>query len=148
MAKRLVRWNRDANILTISQVLEDNNKVDLKAEFDLAKIFPTFLTDNEIQQEIIVNGVKQRLADVGAGEKEGTGKISAAKEIWSQLLEGKWGKERVNATGKAEAVKLAKSIGEIRKAMEPEKLQAMRTLGLSLTPEETKVLADWESQEA
>jgi hypothetical protein len=112
MAERIVKWTLDGTILKLLRSIEE---VVIGAEFDLAKIYPTFSEFNTIQQQIVVYGVKQKLADKGAGDiADYQGKVTSAKAKWDDLVNGKWAGERVNATGAAENKATLKLIKESR----------------------------------
>lgn len=118
MGKRVVKWVLNRAILAVAKALEDpKSEVLIEAEFDLEKLFPKFTELSEVQQQLIVYGTKQKLMDVGAGVGDEGGKISAAKKKWTELLEGKWAGERVNATGAAETKKAMTGLKEASKAV-------------------------------
>ncbi len=124
MAKRIVKWALNKAILTMSKALEDPKATaEILATFDLTKIYPTFNEMSIVQSQIIVYGVKQKLMDVGASEvAEVSGKVTAAKKKWEELLAGKWEGERVNSTG---AVENKRVLAEVHKASEAVTLQGL-----------------------
>lgn len=144
MAKRIVKWSLDGSILKLSKALENNENVTIDAEFDLTKLFPEYKTLNEVQQQLIVFGTRQKLMDVGASEVgNADGKISSAKKQWEQLLTGKWAGERVNGTGASESKRIATTIKGVRKNATPEQLIALQTLGFSLSADEQKIVDEF-----
>lgn len=111
MAKRLVSWNLDGTILVMSKIAEvvegkqtvASKDILLVAKFDLVKLFPTFAEFTDVQKQITVYGTKQKLSDSGAGDIASyEGKVKSAEDKWKELLDGKWGGSRINATGAAE----------------------------------------------
>lgn len=138
MAKRQVKWTLDGTVLKLAKALEDPKAVAvIEAEFDLTLIYPTFREMNDVQQQGIVKGMKEKLSDSGASEKANPlGKIAQAKETWQELLDGKWKGERVNSTGAAEDRAKMKKIKEaiagpvtltsliLKQTAEPEKFTA------------------------
>jgi len=118
MAKRIMKWSLTKNTLGVSKVVEGedakNAKIVLTAEFDLVLLYPDFESYNDVQQQIIVYGTKQKLADSGASEIADYGsKVKKAKTKWDELLSGKWTGSRVNGTGAAERKKLVKDISNL-----------------------------------
>jgi len=110
MAKRLVKWTLDKSILGVSKLAEGdakNTPIVLEESFDLSKLYPNFLEYTDVQKQLIVYGVKQKLADSGSSEIGSVvGKVQAARDKWQELIDGKWSGTRTNATGAAEAKKL------------------------------------------
>ena len=109
MAKRVVKWTLDGNVLKIGkQPVDEKDVFKPEAEFDLAIIFPNIVEMTDVQKNLVIYGTKQKLMDVGAGEKaDADAKIANAKTKWDELVAGKWTGERVNATGSAENKRLA-----------------------------------------
>lgn len=143
MAKRIVKWSLDGSILKMAKALESTAPEgfvnEIMAEFDLIKIYPTFDSMNDVQQQAIVYGVKQKLADVGSQIGESAGKVGAAKKQWERFLLGHFDGERVNATGAAENRRV---ISEVKKAAEVVSLQGLlikQTLYPEKFTEEDKV---------
>jgi len=112
MAKRLVKWELNESVLKMIRIIGEGEKaVDLPAKFDLIKLFPDFKEYSDVQKQLVVYGVKQKLSDSGANEVANFGgKIKNAKDKWQELLDGKWKGARVNATGAAEAKKFTADI--------------------------------------
>jgi hypothetical protein len=119
MAKRVVKWTLDGMILKLSKALEDpKSEVVIEAEFDLAKLFPSFIEYSEVQKQLVVYGTKQKLMDSGASDiGDGMTKIQSAKAKWAELLEGKWSGDRVNATGAAENKRIVSEVKEATKVV-------------------------------
>jgi hypothetical protein len=133
MAKRIVKWALDGVMLNLSKALEDPKATaEILAGFDLTKLYPTFAEMSDVQKQIIVYGVKQKLADVGASDiADPDGKVTSAKKKWEELLAGKWSGERVNATHAAENKKTLSAIKEASKVVSLQGLlmkQALSTL--------------------
>ena len=124
MAKRIVKWSLDGATLKMAKALEDPKATaEILAEFDLTKLYPTFGEMTVVQSQVIVYGIKQKLMDVGASEiAEVSGKVTAAKKKWDELLAGKWEGERINSTGAAENKRV---IAEVKKASEAVTLQGL-----------------------
>jgi hypothetical protein len=115
MAKRIVKWTLDGTILKLSKAIED---AVVEAEFDIIKLFPSFLEMTDVQKQLTTFGIRQKLMDTGAsavGESET--KIQAAKTKWEELLAGKWTGERVNSTGAAENKRIAAEVKEAAKVV-------------------------------
>ena len=107
MAKRVMKWTLNNNTLGVSKIAEGedakNAVIVLEAEFDLVSLYADFEAYNDVQKQIVVYGVKQKLSDSGASNiADFGGKIQSARDKWAELLEGKWTGSRVNATGVAE----------------------------------------------
>lgn len=142
MAERIVKWLLLDCVLKMAQVVGEN-KVEIKAEFDLSKIYPTFATFNDTQKQIIAYGIKQKLSDKGANSiADFGGKCQVAKQKYDELVAGKWSGERANATGDAEVKSAVKAIKAERANYSVEQLKAMKTLGFKLTAEEEAKIAE------
>jgi hypothetical protein len=102
MAKRIVKWTVDGNILKLSKVIGSEGVAVVEAEFDIIKLFPEFDKFTDVQKQLSIYGLKQKLMDCGADVSTSDEKISSAKTKWQELLDGKWTGERVNGTGAAE----------------------------------------------
>jgi hypothetical protein len=155
MAKRIVKWSLDNTILKLSKALEDPKATaEIMAEFDLAKLFPTFTEMTIVQRQVVVYGVKQKLMDVGAGEiAEVEGKVQRAKTKFQELLDGKWEGERVNATGAADNKRIVSEVKEAAKAVTLQGLMMKKIAfpGTFTTEDEAKLqefLAVYASNEA
>jgi len=116
MAKRIVKWmlEKETFKLTMAnQITETNKEAVAQADFSLPELFPNLKDLSDVQQQLVIFAVKQKLMDTGASEKgDLNGKVKAAKEKWAELLAGKWTGERTNATGAAENKKLLATIKE------------------------------------
>lgn len=131
MAVRLVKWTMDKTILKMVKPLE-NATGEIVAEFDLLKLFKNFSELTDIQQQIIAYGTKQKLSDKGANEVANLGgKVTNAKAVWTQLLEGKWSGERMNATGASENKKALSNIKEASKVLDFNGLMAKKLMGIA-----------------
>lgn len=102
MAKRIVKWTVDGNVLKLSKVIGSEEVAVVEAEFDIIKFFPDFEKFTDVQKQFSMFGLKQKLMDCGADVSTLDGKVSSAKTKWQELLDGKWTGERVNGTGAAE----------------------------------------------
>jgi hypothetical protein len=109
MAKRLVKWSLDVNTLKMAKALEDPKATaEILAEFDLVLLYPTFADMTDVQKQVVVYGVKQKLMDTGSSDVgDARSKVQSAKDSWDDLLAGKWKGDRVNATGAAEDKRIA-----------------------------------------
>ena len=130
MAKRVVKWLLDGNILKVAKPLEDPKATaEIQAEFDLTKLFAGFAEMTDVQKQLVVYGVKQKLMDTGASEiGDVQGKVSKARSKWAELLEGKWTGDRVNATGAVENKRVKGIITEAVKVISLEGLVMKKTL--------------------
>jgi len=128
MAKRLIRWELNDSILKMVRIVGEGEKTtELPVEFDLTKLFPNFNKFTEVQRQLVVYGVKQKLSDTGASKVGDFGsKIKAAKDRWADLLAGKWQGERVNATTNAKT--LAKKVKETSQVISLEGLVMKKQL--------------------
>jgi hypothetical protein len=107
MAKRIIKWTLDNTTLNmhkyVGTVNGKENATELICGFELVELFPDFTTMADIQKQVIVYGIKQKLMDKGASEIADTeGKIVSAKNKFADLVAGKWSGDRTNATGAAE----------------------------------------------
>lgn len=108
MASRLIKWVLTGAVLSVSRAIKDAT---VEAFFDLAEIFPEFNSYDDVQQQTIIKGIKEKLADSGASAKgDAGGKISNVKEVWAQLQKREWKGERVNATGASQERKLGREM--------------------------------------
>lgn len=119
MGKRLVKWSLDGAVLRLSKPAEDpKSVVTIDAEFDMARLLKVLFAQewgvvSEVGKQAFVYFAKQKLMDTGASEKGNYhGKVSMAKTKYTELLEGKWAGERVNATGASENKKLLSKMKE------------------------------------
>jgi hypothetical protein len=133
MAKRVVKWALDGNAMWIlklgKQPIDDKTPFVPEAEFDLAVIYPNIAEMSDVQKNLIVYGTKQKLMDVGAGEKaDADAKIKNAKDKWAELADGKWTGERTNATGAAENKRIVAGVKEASKVVSLEGLILKKNL--------------------
>jgi hypothetical protein len=108
MAK-VMKWTIDGSILSLEHV---DSPVTLSQAFDATDIFPEFGKMTDVQQKVIVNGIKQKLADSVAVSKEEKmtpdERSASIAELWERLCAGEWNKvgtERVSINKKAAAMK-------------------------------------------
>ena len=150
MAKKLINWTMDNGILKMAKYIADRKEGDpivIEAEFSLADFEAAMAKDEDFKNQCLTYLLKQKLMDSGASEiASPEGKVVSAKKRWKELLEAKWGGERVNATGKAENAQIAKTVKAARATMGIEELKALRTLGFQLSAEELKLLVEAESK--
>jgi hypothetical protein len=130
MAKRIVKWSLDGSILKMAKALDDPKATaEILADFDLTKVYVGFMEMTEVQRQIIVYGIKQKLMDVGASEvAEVSGKVTAAKKKWDELLAGRWEGERVNSTGAADNKKALAAVKEASKVVSLQGLLLKQTM--------------------
>jgi len=101
MKIRLVKWTVDGNVLKVSRII--GTEAVIEAEFNLIEIFPSFNEMTDVQKQLTIYAVKQKLMDCGASEVGNAGgKIANAKKTFADLVAGKWTGERTNSTGAAE----------------------------------------------
>lgn len=77
--------------------------------YDLVKIYPKFVEMNEVQQMVIVYGIKQNLSDKIAAMKDYTlkEKVKVMGERFQSLTDGIWktpSKEKASVKKKAQAL--------------------------------------------
>ncbi|MBE9592731.1 MAG: hypothetical protein IMF19_04555 [Proteobacteria bacterium] len=107
MAQERIKWTISPDgMLTIGF---GNEMLDVH---DIAKIYPTFKDMSEVQQMVIVYGIKQNLSDKIANMKDYTlkEKVKVMSERFQSLIDGIWKtpeKEKTSVKKKAE--ELAKS---------------------------------------
>ena len=144
MAKvRLVKWSMDGAVLKMARIIGEDALIE--AEFDLTKLYPNFDEFGDVQKQVIVYGVKQKLSDVGSSEiGNAGGKIANAKKIWERFLEGHFDGERVNATGASEDRKAGKAAKKISQVISLEGLIVKKTLyPATFTEEDEAKLQDF-----
>jgi hypothetical protein len=120
MAKRIIKWTLDNTTLNmhkyVGTVKGKDNATELICGFELTQLFPDFATSTDIQKQIVVYGIKQKLMDTGASElADVDGKTTRAKAKFAELLEGKWSGDRTNATGAAENKRVISELKTITK---------------------------------
>ena len=130
MAKRIVKWALDNAMLKMSKALEDPKATaEVLADFDLTKIYPTFMEMSEVQQQIIVYGIKQKLMDTGSSQiADVGGKVGCAMKQWERFLAGHFDGERVNATGTADTKKAMAAVKEASKVVSLQGLLLKQTM--------------------
>jgi len=107
MAK-VMKWTLDGSYLTLEHV---DSPEKLTQTFDAAEIFPQWTELTDVQQKVIVNGLKQKLADSVAVSKDA--KMNASErhdsiaELWERLLDGEWNRKgETGARGPSVSLKL------------------------------------------
>jgi hypothetical protein len=114
MAKRVISWKLEGTMLNLCRPVEKNVAVIIEVSFNLLEIFPDFEKLTEVQRELVVYSIKQKLSDSGSQEISSLdGKVAQAKETWADLVLGKWRGERANGTGASEDKRLAKTTKSI-----------------------------------
>jgi len=143
MAKKLVSWGLTGSVLTMSRYIDRKQFPDepivIEAEFELTELLDVINDNPVFQIQSLAYLAKQKLSDTGASSIGDTdGKVAGAKTRWTELVEGKWTGERVNATGASEERKLAKSVKEVAKVISLEGLVMKKAMsGLPNQPEFT-----------
>jgi hypothetical protein len=93
MAKAM-KWTVDGSVLTLEHV---DSPVALTQTFDVVEIFPEWDTLTDVQQKVVLNGLKQKLADSVAVSKDAKltpkERSEAIAELWGRLLEGEWNRK-------------------------------------------------------
>jgi len=142
MAKRLIDWaiNDTTGIVSMNKYNKDKDaKVETQTTFDLKTIYKGWADFNEVQKHHIFYGVKQLLADSGAGAVgDLAGKVESAKALFTVWQEGKKYAARANSTGAAETKKAINSLKEASKVISFEGLMAKKLLAESGLGEFTK----------
>lgn len=132
MAKRIVKWTLDNTVLKLSRYTDNKEATIIaEAEFDLTHLADAMAKpeNKDFAMQALTYFAKQKLMDSGANEIGSFGgKVSAAKEKWTELIAGKWTGERTNATGKAEDKKAIATVKEITKVVSLEGLTVKKVL--------------------
>ena len=128
MAKAKWTLNEKTAILTVT--LDSVNST----IFDLRKLFPQWDSFNSVQKNTIGYGIKQKLADSTAREKDVSltpqEKIAEMERKWKLLLEGTW-TEKVEKGAVISKKKLEKEAEEKLSQKEQEQLRKlMKKMGL------------------
>jgi len=103
MAKSNLSWDLVDTKLIVT-ILATKKKL----SFDLIKLFPDYAKMNDVQKKVIAYGVKQKLADKCAREKDV--KLTPAEmeselsALWDRLVSGIW---RVEGETRASKIKAA-----------------------------------------
>jgi hypothetical protein len=150
MADKLMKWSIDGLVLKVTRFFKEMPKeVKVDAEFDLAKLWDVLKDEAnvEFRTHALTYLTKQRLSDAGASEKaDYGGKVQVAKDRWEDMLQAKWGGERLNGTGAAENKRLAGEVKSVRANLTPDKAVGMYLTGMSLTQDEQKLLLEPSAQ--
>lgn len=108
MAKRALEWNDKAvvkaNLTALTVTVKDGEESTVSESFELTEIFPNFAQFDEIQRWVIINGVKQKLADSAALSKDTDPtpgeKLEAIQGMWNQItVENQWHKAAAGGGG-------------------------------------------------
>ena len=143
MAKKLICWMLDENVLAVARYTEDKGSFLAEAHFDLDKLFDVLgkPENADFKYAALAYLTKQKLSDTGAGAiGDAQGKICAAKDRWNELLSASWKKTSEDAERKASQ---KAAYGAVKAASE------VKTLGgllikytLSKTPGQPKLTED------
>ena len=121
MKIRLVKWTVDGNVLKVSRII--GTEAVIEGEFSLVEIFPNFNEMTDVQKQLMIYAVKQKLMDCGASEVGNAGgKIANAKKTFADLVAGKWTGERTNSTG---AVENKRVLADAKKASQVISLEGL-----------------------
>ena len=98
MAKSNLSWALEGPTLLV-EVLA----IEKKLSFDVTEIYPLFLEYTEVQQKIIANGLKQKLADcLARNADEKLTPLEMVEELnamWERLVAGNWNRPGSNKGG-------------------------------------------------
>jgi len=123
MAKKQMNWTNNAAILKVEHL-----DIEESQEFDLTEIFEEADNFNEVQLNVIVYGIKQKLADSCARSKDmtltGAERVEQIAEVWERLKTGDWNQKGVERNTSAKKIKEAQANAS------PEELAVMKKLGL------------------
>ncbi|MCP3924939.1 MAG: hypothetical protein GY714_20360 [Desulfobacterales bacterium] len=122
MAKRLIDWNLKGSSLVMGKYIDADTPATELASFDIGKLFPGFNEMTEVQQFLVVYGIKQKLADTGSATKDAEEKAGLAGEMFQMFLDGKFRVPRANATGAKENKAIAEKVRDTAKAVSYEGL--------------------------
>lgn len=139
MAKRTMDWSVNEDGVLNCDHLDNEGKV-LKAQtFDITKLFPDYSELDEIQQKLVVYGLKQKLADSVAAEKKleltCNERIVTLDGIFARLLDGVWSQKGggVRNTLKKQMQEGMDSLDDETKAAIPEAVaEMMKKYGIKL----------------
>ncbi len=122
MATRLMKWAVEGNDLTV-----EHTDVEEIQTFDMTDLFELYEDFTPIQQKIIINGVKQKLADSCAREKNikltGQERVDRMNKVYGNILDGNW-----NIKGEANTLK--KKVTEAQETATAEELEILRKFNL------------------
>ena len=128
MAKRIIDWSLKGSTLTMAKYIDADTSPEILEQFDIAKIYPEFNKLNEVQQFLIVYGIKQKLADCGSSEKQASEKAILAKAKFQDFIDGKVTGIRTNATGAKENKRLASQAREQSQVVSLDGLQVKKIM--------------------
>ena len=131
MAKKSMDWEfSDQGILTVEHKDVTPSK---KVDFDVKEFFPNFTDMDKIQQNVVVYGLKQKLADSCAASKDMAmtvnERIATMSNVWSRLKDGVW----TQKGGERETIskKIAANLEKVDLSTVPEAvLNALRAAGV------------------
>ena len=136
MAKKTMDWDftKDGILTCTHKDVTPEKKVD----FDLTEFFEDFSELTEIQQNIIVYGIKQKLADACAVQKPEVlttnERIVTMSNVWSRLKDGVW----TQKGGDRQTLKKTMQSGldaltaEAKAAITPELRELLKKQGLNI----------------
>lgn len=90
MAKRLIDWVVKGSNLVMGKYIDADTPSDEMASFDIGKLYPEFKEMKEVQQHLIVYGLKQKLADCGSSEKLPEEKVILAEAMFERFVNGEF----------------------------------------------------------
>ena len=133
MAKKSMDWALDrlSGMLTVDH--KDSDGEVLKTmEFDLNQIFESWTEMTMVQKEIAAYGVKQKMADCCAANKDMgqtvNDRIVALSNMWGRLVDGIWTQKTGDKNTLAK--KLESGIADGKIPVTPELLEALRKMGV------------------
>ena len=122
MATRLMKWAIEGNELTV-----EHTDVEELQSFDMTDIFENYEELTAIQQKTIINGIKQKLADSCAREKNikltGQERLDRMNKVYGNILDGHW-----NIKGETNTLK--KKVTEAKETATEEELEILRKFNL------------------
>ena len=96
MAKRLIDWTVKGSELVMGKYVDAETPADELDRFNIESLYPNFSKMNEVQQHLIIYGLKQKLADTGSAEKDPQAKAVLARKLFDRFENGEF---RVARTG-------------------------------------------------
>lgn len=96
MAKRLIDWVVKGSNLIMGKYIDVDTPSEELAKFDIAVLYPSFKEMNDVQQHLIVYGLKQKLADTGSSERDPIDKMDLAVKMFERFENGEF---KAPATG-------------------------------------------------
>lgn len=124
MAKRIINWTLENVDLCLNKYNSDKDaKTETLKTFAIPELYPEFENYSDVQKQILVYGIKQKLADAGASAiGDVSEKVMLAEKMWTNFLDGKFTGERTNATGNAENKRILANVKTASKVVSLEGL--------------------------